>query len=261
MERETRSFMAFRFAFALIPAFFTADVSFGQATKKKESAKEESPAARFVGVWHEKTSSGDEYMTVTADGRMILKKGAETIKLTWRLDPASIPWKLELKTTTEPIGTLYTVIEIEGGKFRMARPTGDAAMKPGAEELKQGTSMKRFDLEPNAGIHQVMEAHLKALAGTWEGRDGGERIELTLTADGTYRFKVAGEVDKGRFRIDVSKVPCVIDWLSTEGAGPKFTIYELTPDKSLRFGRAGASAAERPKAFEETDKSLTRVKN
>ncbi len=98
-----------------------------------------------------------------------MKRSCEVTTLHYKLDAAVISWKLELTTADKPPVVLYTVIEITGaGEDRMARPSGDAAKIPGAEDLKKGPAMKRITLEPHAGIYQVVEAHLKGLAGAWE---------------------------------------------------------------------------------------------
>ena len=221
-------------------------------TPLKEPAAVKSPAEQLTGVWHEHTPAGEEYATFIADGRLIMKQGYTLTTLKWKLDAAVTPWRLELTTADKPPVVLHTVIEVTAaGEFRMARPTGDPAKAPGAEELKKGNVMKRLTLEPHAGIHQVVEAHLKALAGSWEAKEGGETVTLTLATDGTYALKSEDDIDKGRFRIDVSKVPCGIDLLSSAGNGPTYSLYDLKSGESLRFGKAGKTAEERPAALGE----------
>ena len=171
------------------------------------------------------------------------------------------PWKLELTTADKPPVVMHTVIRVTAGEFRMAPPVGDPAKMPPAEVLKKVPVMKRITLEPHAGIYQVVEAHLKGLAGAWEVKEGGETAELTFNADGTWRMKSPGAEDKGRFRIDVRKVPCGIDLLSMEGAGPTYSLYDLKPGESLRVGKAGKSPAERPATVDEgAETQFTRKK-
>ena len=245
----------------LLPAFIvTAGLLRAQSPPKKIFG-EKPPAERLVGVWQEHTSTGEQYATFTADGRLIFKVGFKETKMTWKLDATSTPWKLELASSDDPPAIIYTVIEITAaGEFRMAVPALDRAKIPGAEELKKGQMMKRVTLESDAGIHQVVAAHLKGLAGNWEIKEGKEAAELTITADGTWRMKSPGGEDKGRFRIDVTKTPCTLDLLSTEGQGPTYTLYELKPGESLRLGRAGKTPAERPAEFGPGDALFTRKK-
>jgi hypothetical protein len=110
--------------------------------------------------------------------------------------------------------------------------------------------MQRVTLGAHSGIHQVVEASLKKLVGAWEGQDGGQTMSLTFSADGVYTMKVADLTDKGRFRIDVSKVPCGIDLLSSEGTGVKYSIFEMNA-AGLRVGKAGKNPDERPQAFDD----------
>lgn len=234
-----------------LSVLFTVSTLRAQPPPKKGTA-EKTPAQQLTGVWHEHTPAGEEYATFTADGRLLMKKGYELMTLTYKLDAAAAPWKLVLTTADEPPVILHTVIEMTAaGEFRMARPSGDPAKAPGAGELKKGTSMKRITLEPHEGIHQVVEAHLKGLAGEWEANEGGETVRLTLAADGNWRMISPGWEDKGRFRIDVRKVPCGLDLLSSEGNGPTYSLYDLKPGASLRFGKAGKTPGERPAALGE----------
>ncbi len=82
-------------------------------------------------------------------------------------------------------------------------------------------------------------------------KEGSETVELTFNADGTWCMKSPRAEDKGRFRIDVRKVPCGIDLVSVEGTGPTYSLYDLKPGESLRVGKAGKSPAERPATLDE----------
>ncbi len=238
-----------------------------QATKEKaEDAKlKTKPGAEaVVGVWRGKTATGEEYATFTADGRVILKNGPlEPMSLKYKLDVSSTPWKLDLSGTIQatPV-VLYTVVDLPAtGQFRMARPAIEAGKRPDAEALKAAPVLQRVTLEANAGIHQVTQAALKKVAGNWEGKDGGQTMTLTFTAEGAWSMKVAEVVvDKGRFRIDVSKVPLAVDLLSTEGTGVKYSIFEITPEGSLRTGRAAGNPEERPVKFEDASSRVFKRK-
>ena len=225
----------------------------GQITKDKPVAPPP-PGETLVGVWVEATPLGDEVATFTADGRAIFKRGPEEpMKLRYKLDVSAVPWKLDLSGTIKEVDvSLYTVFDYPAAdQFRMAPPSPDAKQRPGAEALQAAKGlMKRLTLEANAGIHQVVAAHLQRLAGTWEVQEGKQTMTTTFKADGTFEMKVNGsKYDAGRFRIDVTQVPCALDFLSTEGAGPSYLIYEVTAEGTLRLSGAPKKAEERPAAF------------
>jgi hypothetical protein len=213
------------------------------------------PAVGIVGLWHGKTPAGDEYVTFTADGRAILQQGAaESMTMKYKLDLSSPPLlKLDLAGTVKDTKvTLYTVFDFPSpGKFRMAPPAVEEGKRPDSKTLEgTKTVLERVTLGGHAGIYQVVDASLKKLAGTWDGKDGGQTMTLTFSTDGTYAMKVAEISDKGRFRIDVTKVPLGIDLLSSEGAGVKYSIFELNAE-GLRVGKAGKNPDERPQAFDD----------
>ncbi len=245
----------------LLPVFILTAGSLRAQSPPKKIFGEKTPTEKLIGVWHEHTQFSEQYATFLADGRLIFKDGYKETKMTWKLDAAVTPWQLDLATDDDPPAVIFTVIEITAaGEFRMAVPALDRAKRPGIEELKKGPVMKRYTPEPHGGIHQVVEAHLKVLSGDWEIKEGGKTATLIIKTDGTFRIVTPEGEDKGRFRIDVSKVPCRIDLLSTEGKGPTHSIYEIKPADSLRLGRAGKTPAECPTAFGDGDTVFTRKK-
>lgn len=228
----------------------------------EKTAESKPPAEAVKGVWHSATATGDEYVTFTIDGRVILKRGPEEpVTLKYKLDVSSAPWKLDLSGTFKktPVA-LYSVIDFpKPRQMRMAKPATEQSKRPDSDALKAAPVMERIVLEPHAGIFQVVEATLKKLSGTWEGKDGSETVTLTFNADGEWTMKVADFTDKGRFRIDVSKLPLAIDLLSSEGTGVKYSIIEFT-EEGLRTGKAGNKPEERPKAFDDASARTFRKK-
>jgi hypothetical protein len=242
-----------KFPALLLPA--TAVCAWGQTpdpNTPKPSAK--SPAEALVGVWHGKTAAGGEYTTFTADGRAVMQRGAaEGTTFQYKLDASAAPWKLDMsgKMRDVPV-TIYTVFDFPSpDQFRMAPPAVDAGQRPDAKALAQSkVVLRRVTLGAHAGIFQVVEASLKKLAGTWEGKDGRETVTLTFSPDATWTMKVADFTDKGRFRIDVRQLPLAIDLLSTEGTGVKYSIFDFTTE-GLVTGKAAKNPDERPAAFED----------
>jgi hypothetical protein len=227
--------------------------AFAQLAKDKPA--EAKPAAEaIVGVWHGNTGGFDEYMTFTADGRMFLQRGpGETLTGTYKVDASARPWKLDL-TTKMKEGTFnsYGMFDLPApDRFRMTRLSPYEKERPDAKALQESKLvLQRISLGAHGGIYQVVEAHLKRLAGTWEGKQGKVSVAITFAADGTYTIKTDEFTDKGRFRIDVSKVPCALDLLSGEGLGPKYGLYEITAKGELRLGNGSRKAEDRPKNFE-----------
>jgi uncharacterized protein (TIGR03067 family) len=205
------------------------------------------------GLWMQSTPSGSECMTFTADGRLIITRGQnEKIQCRWKCDASMKPWKLDITVVgKDVVGTIYTVFEFpEKDQFRMAAPAVDVEKRPGTELLlKSPLLLKRVSLEKHGGLYQIAEVHLKGLSGTWQGITSGSKGTVTLSADGTFTMSEGGESDRGRFRIDVSKVPCKIDIVSTEGGGPSYGLYELKGD-TLKFSRVKRRPEERPADFE-----------
>jgi hypothetical protein len=226
----------------------------GQLDKDKP-AKPKPPAEAILGVWHGGTPAGDEFITFTADGRAIIQRGpAESMVMNYKVDASALPWKLDMSGRVKELDvTVFTIFDFpEPNQFRMAAPAIDQAKRPEAAALKDAkVRMKRITLGAHAGIYQVVEAHLKKLAGTWEGKDGGETVTLTFAADGAFTMKAGDFTDKGRFRIDVSKVPCAMDLLSSEGSGVKYSIYEITTEGQLRVGKAAKNPEDRQAAFDD----------
>jgi len=224
----------------------------GQAAKEKPAAAKP-PAEEILGVWVQHLPAGDEYMTFSADGHAFMKTAQQMLTMTYKLDTTSTPWKLDMTDKYEGKDLVsYTIFSFpEPGKMRMASFAAEEGKRPAAEALAKGHSFEKLTLAANGGIHQVAEAHLKKLAGSWEGKDGRETVTLTFTTDGNYTMKVADYTDKGRFRIDVSKLPAGIDLLSSEGNAILYSIYQMTPDGDLQVGKAGRTAGERPVAFDD----------
>lgn len=211
------------------------------------------PAQVLPGLWVEAKPAGNEYMTFNADGSLIMTRGHhEKMKCSWKCDTSTTPWKLDITIFgKEAVGTIYTVFDFpEKGQFRFAAPAVEEPKRPGLEALQKSTLvLKRVPLEPHGGLYQVVQAHLKGFSGTWQGTTNGSRGTVTFTADGSYTMSEGSDTDKGRFRIDVSKSPCKIDMISTEGNGPRFGVYEMK-DGTLRFSRAKRTPEERPVDFE-----------
>lgn len=220
---------------------------------REQPVPPQSPAEAITGVWRGKTEHFEEFMTFTADGRMMLQRGpGETMTGTYKLDTATTPWKLDLTTRVKELNvTLYGLIEFPApDQFRLSKLAPSEEERPAAEDLKNSKLvLNRIRLGPHGGIYQVVEAHLKRLDGTWEMKAARAPATLTLTKDGTYEIKTHELSDKGRFRIDVTRPPFALDLLSSEGRGPQFGIYEVSADGKLRLSNGSRSAEERPKDF------------
>lgn len=234
----------------------------GQLAKDKPTPPK--PAAEaIVGVWYGTTPAGDEFITFTADGRAILQRGVgETMTMSYKVDATTQPFRLDMsgKVKDTPV-EVFTVFDFpEPDQFHMAPPAIDKDKRPDAKALQDAkVRMKRITLGAHNGIYQVVEAILKKLDATWEGKDGSETVSITFAANGTYSMKVASFTDKGRFRIDVTKLPIAVDLLSSEGAGVKYSIFEFTADGHLRVGTAPVHEAERPTKFDDSSaKTYTR---
>jgi hypothetical protein len=239
---------------ALLLLLLTAGAAFGQLAKDKP-APPRPPAEALVGVWFARQTYFDEYMTFTADGRLILQRGQnqETKTGTYKTDAATPPWKLDMTLPVEGQQvTVYNIWDFPApDQFRMARPSAEEKSRPGAEALKDSKLvMQRLSLGAHGGIFQVVQVHLKGLTGTWEGKQGKVSAAISFTADGKYTIKTDEFTDQGSFRIDVSKVPCALDLLSSEGLGPKYGIYEITAEGKLKLGHGPMKVEERPKNFD-----------
>jgi uncharacterized protein (TIGR03066 family) len=234
-------------------SLLTATAACAQLVKDKP-AEAKPPAEAIVGTWHGNTGGFDEYMTFTADGRLILQRGpAETMSGTYKLDVASLPWKLDMAMKVkERDVTVYGLFDFPApDQFRMAPPGPEEKLRPKAEALKNSQLvMTRISLGAHGGIYQVVEAHLKRLDGTWEGKSGKVSAAMTFKKDGTYSIRTDEFTDRGRFRIDVSKSPFALDLLSSEGLGPRCGIYEVSADGRLRISNGSRKAEDRPKDFE-----------
>ena len=239
----------------LLFALLTATVVARAQLAKNLPANPKTPAESLVGLWYGSSPAGDEFITFTADGRVFMLRGpAESMTMNYKVDSSVQPWRLNMTRQVKDLSiTAYTVFSFPApDEFAMAAPATDESKRPDAEALKNTKlKLKRITLEPHGGIFQVVEAVLKKLTGSWEGKDGREDLALTFSADGSYSMKVGDFTDKGRFRIDVRKVPVGIDLLSTEGAGVKYSIMEFTAEGSLKVGKAGKKPEERPAAFED----------
>jgi hypothetical protein len=226
-----------------------------QAAPKDKPGESKKPAETIVGVWHRKAPFADEYMTFTADGRAVMRQGAgESMLLKYTLDTSTEPWQMDLSGEKNGIAfTIFTSFDFpRADQFRMGQAVPDKEKRPGANALKESKLvMTRVKLAPHEGLHQVVEAFLKKLAGTWEGKDGAGTVTLTIATGGDYTMKVAGFTDKGRFSINVTKVPIAIDLLSSEGAGVKYSIVGFTGDGQLRVGSATANPEERETKFDD----------
>ena len=228
--------------------------AFGQAPKdKKPEAKK--PAEVLIGLWHGKTAGGDEYMTFTADGRVIMQRGAaESMTMKYTLNTTTAPWQMDMSGVVQGVDvTIFTVFDFPNAdQFHMAPMSPDKDKRPDGNQLKESKLiMNRVTLAANEGIYQVVETYRKKLAGTWEAKQGSATITLTLTADGAYSMSVPDMADKGRFSFNVAKSPLTIDFLSTEGAAIKYSLFGLTKEGDLRIGGFGNSPETRPKALED----------
>ena len=242
--------MMLRLLFALLAGTAAAR---GQLAKKLP-ANPQTPAEALVGVWHGSSPAGEEYMTFTADGRVFMQRGpAETMTMSYRVDASVQPWRLDLTRQVKDLTiTAHTVFSFPAPDvFAMAAPSTDESKRPDAEALKNTRlKLKRITLEAHGGIYQVVEAVLKRLSGTWEGKDGKDTLTLTFSADGSYTLNVGTFTDKGRFRVDVSKPPIDIDLLSSGGGGVKYSIMEFTPEGGLKVGQSVTKKEERPTGFD-----------
>jgi uncharacterized protein (TIGR03067 family) len=240
--------MHFRHASLLLLAALPLTAT-AQQPKLKPLSEILTPAQTLPGLWVQTKPGGEETMTFDSSGRLVMARGNyEKMECTWKIDTSATPWKLDITIKgKEGTGTIYTVFDFpEKDQLRFVAPVIHADKRPGADALqKSPLLLTRVPLEPHAGIHQAVQAHLKGFAGTWQGTTNGSKGTVTFTADGTYTTTEGSDTDKGRFRIDVSKVPCKIDMISTEGNGARFGLYEMK-DGTLRFSSAKRTAAERP---------------
>ncbi len=207
-----------------------------------------SPEKALIGLWAGDTPGGTEYMTFRDDGKLLMVGAAgQRAEHRWKCDASEVPWKLNLVVNGD-VGeaNIYTVFDFPAeDSFRMAPPTPYEAKRSGAEALKASKLvLKRVPFPPHAGLFQVVEAHLKGLSGTWQGVTSGQKGTVTLTADGKYTMEEGSERETGRFRIDVSRVPCGIDLRPDNGTAPRYGVYEIK-DGRLRFGMARKTAGER----------------
>ncbi len=211
-----------------------------------------SPDKKLIGLWAGETPGGMEFMTFRDDGKLLMVGAAgQRAVHRWKCDASELPWKLNLVVNGD-IGeaNIYTVFDFpEENSFRMAPPTPYEAKRPGADVLKASKLvLKRVPFPPNAGLFQVVEAHLKGLSGQWQGITSGQKGTVTMTADGKYTMEEGSARESGRFRIDVSKAPCGIDLLPDDGSAPRYGIYEIK-DGKLRFGMAKRKPEERVADF------------
>jgi hypothetical protein len=215
------------------------------------------PEQQLPGLWEGTTPSGlKEYMTFHAGGTVIMiGPGGQRAVHQWKCDTSTRPWSMDLTVEGQQgKATIFTCFDFPAADtFRMAAPALDIKKRPGAEALRASTMvMKRVPWLPNAGLHQVVQAHLKGLAGTWHSSKAGENGTITFKPGGTYVIEAEGEKESGRFRIDVTRVPCTIDMLKDDGTPPVFAIFEIK-DGRLRLGRTKPSEKERVKDFAGAD--------
>jgi len=211
------------------------------------------PGDTLQGTWWADSAQGREYFTFTGTGRVIMVNGlGQREELAYKVDAAAKPWKLDFVVSKQGVtGTIYSVFDFpDKDRLRFSRPVVDMEKRATAEELqKSGQLVRRLPWEPNAGLFQAVEAHLKSLEGTWQGLTNGSRGTLTFSKDGRYTVAEGSTKLSGRYRIDVTSVPCKMDLLPDDGTGPTYGLYEIK-DGKLRISAGRKKAEERETKLE-----------
>jgi RNA polymerase sigma factor (sigma-70 family) len=229
--------------------------------KPGEAARKE--LKQLEGTWEQVNSVVDGEAEEFAEGvrnRVIIRgdsytwesAGQLTSRGTLRVDPGKKPKAIDLTVGEGPDKgeTYHGIYETSGDELRICSvPPGEARPTKFASRQGSGRSLSTFRrVKTGNARDEAIRQELKRLEGTWEivsvvgdgkEQDFGRPIRITIRGDrftaerfGTPSGKTL--IGKGPLKVDPSKKPKTIDFVTTEGPGKgtkALMLYEFNGDE------------------------------